>query len=69
MCFPLAFVQVREARIFHSFINNVSVLVLLGALDDLMCFLWCENNLCTVFGWIFGFACVKANEICYAHLS
>jgi len=69
MCFPLASIQVREARIFHTFINNVSVLVLLGALDDLMCFWWCENNLCTISRWIFGFACVRAGEIYYARLS
>jgi len=35
------------------------VLVLLVAVDDLMCFWWCENNLCTIFGWIFfGFPCL-----------
>ena len=45
------------------------VLVLLGAFDDLMCFWWCENNLCIVYGWIFGLACVRAGEICYARLS
>ena len=45
------------------------VLVLLGALDDLMCFWWCENNLCIVYGWIFCLACVRAGEICYTRLS
>jgi len=60
---------VREARIFHAFINNMHVLVLLGALDNLMCFLWCENNRCIIFGWIFGFAYVIVGEICYARLS
>ena len=45
------------------------VLVLLGALDDLMCFWWCENNLCIVYGWIFGLACVRVGEICYDRLS
>jgi len=44
-------------------------LVLLGALDDLICFLWCENNLCIIYGWIFGLPCVRAGEICYARLS
>jgi len=34
-----------------------------------MCFWWCENNLCIVYGWIFGLACVRAGEICYARLS
>jgi len=66
LCFPLASVWVREARIFHAFINNVHVLVLLGALDDSMCFWWCENNLCIVSGWIFVSRDV---EICYACLS
>jgi len=47
----------------------VPVLVMLSALDDLMCFWWCENNLCIVYGWIFGFACVRAGGICYARLS
>jgi len=69
LCFPLASVQVREARIFHAFTNNVSFLFLLGALDNLMCFWWCENNRCIVSGWILGFACVRASEICYARLS
>ena len=44
-------------------------MVLLGALDDLMCFWWCENNLCIVYGWIFGLAYVRAGDICYARLS
>jgi len=44
-------------------------LFLLGALDNLMCFWWCENNQCIVSGWAFGFACVRAGEICYARLS
>ena len=44
-------------------------LFLLGALDNLMCFWWYENNRCIISGWIFGFACVRAGEICYARLS